>query len=144
MKKVFLIVTAVVWVASAAVIVAQQKSTPLKPATKPTPPPVSTTSPVPEKAKAEQTANERMEKFAGTIERVEEVGKIFVVKGRKDTLTFTVDGKTKIVRGGKDMPFSDLKKEMGVAVDYKTEGDLKIAVSIRVAAPKVVPREKVP
>jgi len=33
---------------------------------------------------------------------------------------------------------------MGVAVDYKTEGDLKIAVSIRVAAPKVVPREKVP
>jgi hypothetical protein len=144
MKKVFLIVTAVVWVASAAAIVAQQKSTALKPATTPTSPPVSTTSPAPEKAKAEQTATERMEKFAGTIERIDEVGKIFVVKGRKDSLTFTVDDKTKIIRGGKDMPFSDLKKEMVVAVDYKREGDRKIAVSVRVAAPKAVPREKVP
>ena len=142
MKKMLLIVTAVAWVASAAVIVAQQKTTPVKPVTTPTPPPVSTTSPVPEKAKTEKTATERMEKFAGTIERVDEVGKILVVKGRKDTLTFTVDDKTKIIRGGKDTPFSDLKKEMGVAVDYKTEGERKIATSIRVAAPKAVPREK--
>lgn len=59
-------------------------------------------------------------------------------------MTFVVDDKTKIIRGGKDMPFSDLKKEMGVAVDYKTEGDRKIALTIRVAAPKAVPREKVP
>jgi hypothetical protein len=142
MKKVLLIVTAVAWVASAAVIVAQQKTTPVKPVTTPTSPPASTTSPVPEKAKTEKTATERMEKFAGTIERVDEVGKILVVKGRKDTLTFTVDDNTKIIRGGKDTPFSDLKKEMGVAVDYKTEGERKIATSIRVAAPKAVPREK--
>ncbi len=85
-----------------------------------------------------------MEKFAGTIERVDEVGKTLVVKGKKDALTFTVDDRTKIIRGGKEMPFSDLKKEMGAAVDYKTEGDRKTAVSIRVAAPKAVPREKIP
>jgi hypothetical protein len=144
MKKVFLVLSAVAWVASAAVTVAQQKTTPAKPVTAPTSAPASTSSPAPEKTKAEQTATERLEKFAGTVERVDGAGKLFVVKGRKDAITFTVDDRTKIIRGGKEMPFSDLKKEMGVAVDYKTEGDRKTAVSIRVAAPKAVPREKTP
>jgi hypothetical protein len=85
-----------------------------------------------------------MEKFAGTIESADGAEKILFVKGRKDLLSFIVDDKTKIIRGGKDMPFSDLKKEMGVAVDYKVDRDRRIAVSIRVAAPKAVPREKAP
>jgi hypothetical protein len=70
--------------------------------------------------------------------------KTIVVKGKKDTLTFVVDDKTKIIRGGKDMPFADVKKEMSVAVDYKKEGDLMVAASIRIAAPKTVPKEKTP
>jgi hypothetical protein len=144
MKKLFLILSAATWVVSAPVTVAQQKATPAKPAASPASPPASTSSPSPEKANTEQPASERLEKFAGTIERIDEVGKLLVVKGRKDALTFIADDGTKIIRGGKEMPFSDLKREMGVAVDYRMEGDRKTAVSIRVAAPKAVPREKTP
>jgi hypothetical protein len=118
MKKLFLILSAATWVVSAPVTVAQQKATPAKPAASPASPPASTSSPSPEKTNTEQSASERLEKFAGTIERIDEVGK--------------------------EMPFSDLKREMGVAVDYRMEGDRKTAVSIRVAAPKAVPREKTP
>jgi hypothetical protein len=133
MKKVILILSVLAWITSASVTASQQKTATEKSVTT-TPPPPPVSSPVLGK----------LEKIAGTIERVDDAGKILVVKGKKDSLTFVVDDKTKIIRGGKDMPFSDLKKEMGVAVDYKTEGDRKIALTIRVAAPKAVPKERVP
>ena len=139
MKKVILIVTAVAWVAFVAVTVAQQKPTPSHPATTVASTPAPVPSPTPER-----TNPARTEKYAGTVERVDEAGKTIVVKGKKDTLTFVVNDKTKIIRGGKDMPFADVKKEMSVAVDYRKEGGLMVAASIRVAAPKAVPKEKTP
>jgi hypothetical protein len=139
MKNVVLIITAVAWVAFVAVTAAQQKPAPSHPATTVASTPAPVPSPTPEK-----TNPARMEKYAGTVERVDEAVKTIVVKGKKDTLTFVVDDKTKIIRGGKDMPFADVKKEMSVAVDYKKEGDLMVAASIRIAAPKVVPKEKTP
>jgi hypothetical protein len=144
MKKVILIATVVVWVVFVAVTAAQQKPAPSYPATSAASTLSSVPSPAPEKAKMEKTNPARMEKYAGTVERVDEAGKTIVVKGKKDTLTFVVDDKTKIIRGGKDMPFADVKKEMSVAVDYRKEGGLMVAASIRVAAPKVVSKEKTP
>jgi|OpeIllAssembly_1097287.scaffolds.fasta_scaffold202756_2 hypothetical protein len=133
MKKVILILSVLAWITLASVTGSQQKTATEKSVTT-TPPPPPVSSPVLGK----------LEKIAGTIERVDDAGKILVVKGKKERLTFVVDDKTKIIRGGKDLPFSDLKMEMGVAVDYKLEGDRKIALTIRVAAPKAVPRERVP
>jgi hypothetical protein len=144
MKNVVLIITAVAWVAFVAVTAAQQKPAPSHPATTVASTPAPVPSPTPEKTKTEKTNPARMEKYAGTVERVDEAGKTIVVKGKKDTLTFVVDDKTKITRGGKNMPFADVKKEMSVAVDYKKEGNLMVAASIRVAAPKVVSKEKTP
>ena len=144
MKNVVLVITAVAWVAFVAVTAAQQKPAPSYPPTTVASTPAPVPSPAPEKTKTEKTNPARMEKYAGTVERVNEAGKTIIVKGKKDTLTFVVDDKTKIIRGGKDMPFSDVKKEMSVAVDYKKEGDTMVAASIRVAAPKAVPKEKAP
>lgn len=144
MKNVVLIITAVAWVAFVAVTAAQQKPPPSHPATTVASTPAPVPSPTPEKTKTEKMNPARIEKYAGTVERVDEAGKTVVVKGKKDTLTFVVDDKTKIIRGGKNMPFADVKKEMSVAVDYRKEGDTMVAASIRVAAPKVVSKEKAP
>ena len=144
MKKVVFVIAAVAWVAFVAVTAAQQKLPPSHPATTVASTPAPVPSPTPEKTKTEKTNPARMEKYVGTVERVNEAEKTIVVKGKKDTLTFVVDDKTKIIRGGKDIPFADVKKEMSVAVDYRKEGDLMVAASIRVAAPKTVPKEKAP
>ena len=141
MKMVILIATAVAWVAFVAVTAAQQKPALSHPAlsvaSTPAPAPVPSSTPG-------KTSPARMEKYTGTVERVNEKGKTIVVKGKKDILTFVVDDKTKIIRGEKDIPFAEVKKEMGVAVDYRKEGDVMVAASIRVAAPKVVSKEKTP
>jgi hypothetical protein len=144
MKKVILIATAVAWVAFLAVTAAQQKPAPSHPETSVTSIPAPAPSSTPEKTKTEKMSPARMEKYAGTVEKVNETEKTIVVKGKKETLTFVVDNKTKIIRGGKDMPFAEVKKEMNVAVDYRKEGDMMVAASIRVAAPKVVSKEKTP
>jgi hypothetical protein len=131
MKKMVLIVSLLTLVAFVAVAMAQQKPAPAKPATTAAPAP----APAPEKAKAA-----KMEKFSGMIEKVDEMGKAIAVKGKKDTMTFTMGDKTKITKAGKDMPFVELKKDMDVAVEYIKEGDKMIAGSIKVAAPKAAPK----
>ncbi len=70
------------------------------------------------------------------VEKVDEAAKAVVVKGKKDEKTFVVDDKTKITKGGKDMPFADLKKGMNVSVEYKKDGDKMVATAIKASAPK--------
>ena len=130
MKKTVLIVTLLTLVAFVAVAMAQQKPAPAKPAT--TMAPAATPAPAPKAAK--------MEKFSGKIEKVDEIGKTITLKGKKDTMTFTMGDKTNITKAGKDMPFVELKKDMDVAVEYMKEGDKMIPGSIKVAAPKAAPK----
>ncbi len=136
MKKMVLIVSLLTLVAFVAVAMAQPKPgpAPAKPATTmaPAAAPAPAPTPAPKAAK--------MEKFSGMIEKVDEMGKAIAVKGKKDTMTFTMSDKTKITKAGKDMPFVELKKDMDVAVEYMKEGDKMIAGSIIVAAPKAAPK----
>jgi hypothetical protein len=82
------------------------------------------------------------------IDSVDDMAKAIVVKGKvkkeEKTLTFATDDKTKITKGGKDMPFADLKKDMSVAVEYKKVGDKMTATTIKVAAPKAAPKKEAP
>jgi hypothetical protein len=132
MKKVILLVALVTFVAFASGVLAQQKPAPAKPAATPAP------APAPAPAK--------LEKFGGVIDKADEMAKAIVVKGKvkkeEKILTFATDDKTKITKGGKDMPFADLKKDMTVAVQYAKVGDKMIAATIKVAAPKAAPKEK--
>jgi hypothetical protein len=135
MKKTICFVALLTLVAFVAIAVAQQKPSPA-PAAAPAPAP----APAPEKVKAEKPKPVKLEKFAGTIDNVDELAKTVAVKGKTETKTFVTDEKTKITRAGKNMPFAELKQGMGVSVDYKKEGEKLIAVSIRAAAPKAAPK----
>jgi len=134
MKKLILLVALLTLVAFVSGAMAQQKPAPApaKPAGTAAPAP----TPAPEKKEM------KMEKFAGMVEKVDEAAKAVVVKGKKDEKSFMVDDKTKITKGGKEMPFADLKKGMNVSVEYKKDGDKMVAVSIKAAAPKAAPAEK--
>ena len=80
---------------------------------------------------------EKMAKFRGVIEKVDEAGKMVEVKGKKtEPLTFSTDEKTKIMLGGKEASFADLKKGQHVAVEYRKEGTKPTAVTITEATPK--------
>jgi hypothetical protein len=86
---------------------------------------------------------EKMEKFLGTIEKVDDKGKIIVVKGKmmnqEKTLTFVVDDQTKMTKGKAAIRLGDLKKEMQVSIEYKKLIDQMIAVVIEVSIPKKAP-----
>jgi hypothetical protein len=141
MKKMVILVGMLTLVAFVAVATAQPKPAPATPATTVAPAPA--VAPAPEKAKAEKPkAAAKMEKFSGTVDKVDEMAKTIAIKGKKDTMTFTVGDKTKITKGGKDTPLAELKKDMGVSVEYMKEGDKMMAGSIRVAAPKAAPKAK--
>jgi hypothetical protein len=139
MKKVILLVALMTLVAFTSVVMAQQKPAPAKPATTPAPAkPAAAPTPAPAK----------VEKFSGMIEKVDEMAKAIVVKGKvkkeEKALTFATDGNTKIQKAGKDMPFADLKKDMTLSVEYKKEGEKMIATMIKVAAPKGAPKKDTP
>jgi hypothetical protein len=139
MKKVILLVTLMTLVAFTSGVMAQQKPAPAKPATTPAPAkPAAAPTPAPAK----------VEKFSGMIEKVDEMAKAIVVKGKvkkeEKALTFATDGNTKIQKAGKDMPFADLKKDMTLSVEYKKEGEKMIATMIKVAAPKAAPKKDTP
>lgn len=132
MKKIISLFVILILVAFVSGVMAQQK-----PATTPAPAPKA---PAPEKIK--------LEKFSGTIEKVDEMAKAIDVKRKvkkeEKVLTFATDDKTKITKAGKDMLFTDLKQRMRVSVSYKKEGDKMTAVSIKVAAPKPAPKKEEP
>jgi len=139
MKKLILLVALITLVAFASGVMAQQKPAPAKPAATPAPAPAkSAATPAP--------APTKVEKFSGMIDKVDEMAKTIVVKGKvkkeEKTLTFATDGSTKIQRAGKDILLADLKKDMTVSVEYKKEGEKMIATMIKAAAPKAAPNKE--
>ena len=84
--------------------------------------------------------NPNMERFFGTIEKVDELRKTIDIKGKvkkeKKTLTFSINDRTKIIRAKKELSMANLKNGMDVLVEYKKEGDTLIAAAIKVSAPK--------
>jgi hypothetical protein len=137
MKKTILLVALFTMVAFVSGVMAQQKpaAAPAKAA--------GTAAPAPAPAKAPATEKAaKVEKFAGMVEKVDEAAKAVVVKGKKDEKTFVINDKTTIMKGGKDMPLTDLKKGMNVSLEYKKDGDKMVAVAIKAAAPKAAPKEK--
>lgn len=97
-------------------------------------------APAPEKPKME-----KMMKFYGTIEKVDEMGKMIDVKGKvkkeEKTMTFAIDDMTKISKGKAMMKMADLKSGMKASVEYKMEGDKMIASAVKLAAPKAAPKK---
>ena len=126
MKKMILLVTLLTLVAFVSGAMAQQKPAPA-PAPAPTAP-----------AKEEKP---KIEKFTGVVEKVDEMAKAVVLKDKKGEKTFAVDDKTKITKGGKDIPLAELKKGTNVSVEYKKDGEKLVAVAIKAAAPKAAPKK---
>jgi hypothetical protein len=88
---------------------------------------------------------EKIEKYFGLIEKVDEIGKAIVVKGKmmkeEKTLTFAIDDKTKITKDKVTITLRDLKKDMKVFIEYKKEMDKMIAVAIETFTPKAAPKK---
>ena len=126
MKKMILLVTLLTLVAFASGVMAQQKPAP---------------APAPAPAAPAKEEKPKIEKFTGVVEKVDEMAKAVVVKDKKGEKTFAVDDKTKITKGGKDMPLAELKKGMNVSVEYKKDGEKLVAVAIKAAAPKAAPKK---
>jgi hypothetical protein len=86
---------------------------------------------------------EKMEKFSGTIEKIDDKGKIILVKGKimngEKTLTFVINDQTKITKGNAAITLGDLKKDMQVSIEYKKVMDKMIAVAIEVSILKKAP-----
>ena len=136
MKKMFLLVTLLALVSIVSVAIAIQKPAPDRDSAAPIS--AEPAKPMPEKKM------EKMEKFSGLIEKVDEMGKAIVVRGKvmkeEKTLTFAINDKTKITKGKKTMTLGDLKKDMQVSIEYKKEMNKMIAVTIEVSVPKDVPK----
>jgi hypothetical protein len=126
MKKVFVIVIALLtMVAFASSVMAQAPAKPAEPA-KPAAPA--------EKPKTEKKEAPKATKAMGTVAGYE-AGKMIKVKGKDKETTFGVTGDTK-VKG-------EVKDGAKVTVMYKKDGDKMVATSITVAAEKK-PAEKKP
>ena len=129
MKKIVILVSVLTLVAFVFGAMAQPKPTPApaKPATTPAPAPAPAEKP-------------KMEKFSGTIGKVDDMAKMSDVKGKvkkeEKTLTFAVDDKTKITKAKAELKLADLKEGMTASVEYKKEGEKMIATAIKVSAPK--------
>jgi hypothetical protein len=126
MKKMILLVTLLTLVAFASGVMAQQKPAP---------------APAPAPAAPAKEEKPKIEKLTGVVEKIDEMAKAVVVKDKKGEKTFAVDDKTKITKGGKDMPFAELKKGTNVSVEYKKDGEKLVAVAIKAAAPKAAPKK---
>jgi Cu/Ag efflux protein CusF len=126
MKKMILLVTLLTLVAFVSGAMAQQKPAP---------------APAPAPAAPAKKEEPKIEKFTGVVEKVDEMAKAVVVKDKKVEKTFAVDDKTKITKGGKDMPLAELKKGMNVSVEYKKDGEKLVAVAIKASAPKAAPKK---
>ncbi len=126
MKKVFVIVIALLtMVAFAGSVMAQAPAKPAEPA-KPAAPA--------EKPKTEKKEAPKAMKATGTVAGYE-AGKMIKVKGKDKETTFGITGDTK-VKG-------EVKDGAKVTVMYKKDGDKMVATSVTVAAEKK-PAEKKP
>jgi hypothetical protein len=127
MKKMFVVMIALLtMVAFAGSVMAQAPAKPAEPP-KPAAPPA-------EKPKAEKKEAPKAMKASGTVAGYE-AGKMIKVKGKDKETTYGVTGDTK-VKG-------EVKDGAKVTVMYKKDGDKMVATSITVAAEKK-PAEKKP
>ncbi len=82
----------------------------------------------------------KLEKFSGTVEKIDPAAKEIVVKKGSDEKTFFFGDQTKFMQGKKELAFSDLKKGERVSVQFKKEGDKltaeKISVKMKSSAHK--------
>ena len=62
-------------------------------------------------------------RFISAVERINEIGEMVGVTGKKETTIFSVGNSTKITEAGKEMPCAGLKKDVEVSVDDMDEGD---------------------
>ncbi len=80
---------------------------------------------------------ERLARFMGVIEKIDEAAKTVEVKGKKsEPLIFITDEKTQITLRDKEASFGELKKGLYVVVDYKLEGTKRIAAAITEGVPR--------
>ena len=90
----------------------------------------------------------KIEKFLGVIEKVDEMARTIEVrvkvKKEEKLVTFRTDDKIRITRGGKEMSLAELKKGMAVSVEYRKDGDRRVAVAVKVSAPKAGPKKEQP
>ncbi len=81
---------------------------------------------------------ERLARFMGVIENIDEAAKTIEVKGKKTgPFTFFTDEKTEIIVSNNPVSFGDLKKALYVTVEYRQEGTKRIAVTITEGMPRV-------
>jgi Cu/Ag efflux protein CusF len=78
-------------------------------------------------------AKAKMEKFSGTVEKVDPAAKEIVVKKGSDEKTFSWSDQTKFMHGKKELTFTDLKKGKHVSVRYRMEGSKLTAEKISVS-----------
>lgn len=140
MKKLILLVVMLTLVAFVSGVMAQPKPAPQKPAA------TDTAAAVP--AKAKEMKAEKMQKFSGTIAKVDEMGKMVEVKGKmkkeEKSMSFMTNDTTKITKGKETMKMADLKEGMTASVEYKKDGDKMIAATIKISAPKAAPKKEEP
>jgi len=79
----------------------------------------------------------KLEKFSGTVEKVDSAKKEVFIKMNKEEMTFSLGEKAKITEGKKELSLNDLKKGMNVSVEYTKEGNKLIAESINVSPKNV-------
>ncbi len=82
------------------------------------------------------SAPAKMEKFSGTVDRLDAARKEIVVKKDNDLKTFSWGDGTKFIEGKKALSFNDLKEGMNVTVQYKEEGGKLTAERVNVSKPK--------
>ena len=80
-----------------------------------------------------KSAPAKMEKFYGTIEKIDQAAKEIVVKKGSNEKTFSLGDQTKFMQGKKELSFSDLKTGEHVSVRYKTEGNKLTAEKVSVS-----------
>jgi len=79
----------------------------------------------------------KLEKFSGTVEKVDSANKEVSLKQGKEEMTFFLGEKAKIMEGKKELSLNDLKQGMNVSVEYTKEGTKLVAESITVGPMKV-------
>jgi Cu/Ag efflux protein CusF len=87
----------------------------------------------PATAPAPAAQQSKLEKFSGTVEKVDSAKKEVFVKMNKEEMTFSLGEKAKIMEGKKELSLKDLKKGMNVSVEYSKEGNKLNAESINVS-----------
>ncbi len=93
-------------------------------------------TPAPAATAPSSALESKLEKFSGSVDKVDTAKKDVSVKMGKEEMTFSLSDKAKILEGTKELSLNDLKKGMNVSVEYKKEGTKLIAESISVGSKK--------